>query len=69
MQEVHDSDWTVANPGAEQHEETDLRLHPTALYTEGGGEKNTIIKVLITHSHCHTQLYLHTTLTSKKLAN
>lgn len=34
VQEVHDSDWTVANPGAEQHEETDLRLHPTALYTE-----------------------------------
>lgn len=34
VQEVHDSYWTVADPGAEQHEEADLRLHPTALYTE-----------------------------------
>lgn len=34
VQEVHDSNWTVADPGAEQHEEADLRLHPTALYTE-----------------------------------
>lgn len=53
VQEVHDSDWTVANPGAEQHEETDLRLHPTALYTE----KKHNYTVLITHSYSHTQLY------------
>ncbi len=48
VQEVHDSNWTVADPGAEQHEEADLRLHPTALYTE---TKTHNYKVLITHSY------------------
>jgi len=54
VQEVHDSDRTVTNPGAEQHEETDLRLHPTALNTEKKPHNYT---VLITHSYCHTHLY------------
>jgi len=53
VQEVHDSDRTVTNPGAEQHEETDLRLHPTALNTE----KKHNYTVLIKHSYCHTHLY------------
>lgn len=47
VQKVHDSDWTVTNPGAEQHEETDLRLHPTALYTEENTKS-------ITHSYRKT---------------
>lgn len=55
VQEVCDSDGTVTDPGTQQHEETDPRLHFTALWMRCAHThkvlRNTLTNIALSHQH------------------